>query len=103
MYMRVFPNPRFHRICWIVVAYVNVYGIGSLVAAIAQCQPLDRIWNKEVAGTCINYTAFWYANAAANIIGDFVILALPIPIIKSLNLPQRQKIGLMLVFALGGL
>ena len=54
-------------------------------------------------GTCINLAAFWYANAAANMIGDFVILALPVPVVKNLKLPQRQKLGLLLVFALGGL
>ena len=103
MYMRIFPNPEFRRISWIVVAFVNMYGIANLVATVLQCTPIERIWNKQLDGTCINLTAFWYTNAAANMLSDFVILALPIPAVKSLNLPQRQKLGLMLVFALGGL
>ena len=101
--MRIFPNSDFHRIGWIVVAYVNLYGIASIIATFLQCTPIERIWNKQLDGTCINLTAFWYANAAANMLGDFIILALPVPAVRSLNLPQRQKLGLLLVFALGGL
>ena len=85
------------------MGYVILYASASIIATIVQCTPLERIWHHAVPGTCINLTAFWYTNAAANIIGDFVILALPMPVVRSLQLPQRQRLGLMMVFALGGL
>ncbi|MCJ1481570.1 hypothetical protein MMC06_001729 [Schaereria dolodes] len=67
-----------------------------------ECQPLARVWNKSIPGSCLDLTAFWYANAAASILTDLVILALPMPKIKALQLPIRQKVGLFMVFALGG-
>ena len=85
------------------MAYVILYAFASIVATIVQCTPIKRIWDHSVPGTCINLTAFWYANASANIIGDFLILALPMPVIRSLQLPRRQRLGLVMVFALGGL
>lgn len=85
------------------MGYVILYAFASIIATIVQCTPIERTWNHAVPGTCINLTAFWYANASANIIGDFLILALPMPVVKSLQLPQRQRLGLMMVFALGGL
>ena len=45
----------------------------------------------------------WFTNAAINIATDFAIVILPIPIIKSLNLPRRQKQALIGIFAIGGL
>lgn len=33
---------------------------------------------------------------------DIIVAALPLPVVKSLNLPKRQKCMLMFVFALGG-
>lgn len=45
----------------------------------------------------------WFFNAAFNILTDIIILALPMPVLSSLRLPIKQKIGLMFVFALGGL
>lgn len=83
------------------MAYVLLYAFASVIATIVQCLPIERIWNKKITGSCIDLTAFWYANAAANIIGDIAIFILPMPVIRSLNLPRREKFGLTMVFALG--
>ena len=85
------------------MGYIALYAFASIVATIVQCLPVERAWNHQVLGRCINLTAFWYANASANIIGDILILGLPMPVIKGLNLPSAQRWGLFLVFALGGL
>jgi len=85
------------------MAYVILYAIASIIATIFQCSPILRVWDHTVPGTCINLTAFWYANATANIIGDFMILLLPMSVVRGLHLPRRQRYGLMFVFALGGL
>ena len=103
LYLRIFTTKKFRRAVHIIMGYVILYAIASILATIVQCMPLERIWAHAVPGTCINLTAFWYANASANIIGDFLILALPMPVIRRLQLPQRQRLGLMIVFALGGL
>ena len=79
------------------------YAVASILATIFQCTPVVRTFDHDTPGTCINLTAFWYANAVANILGDFAILALPMPVVNSLHLPRRQRLGLMMVFALGGL
>lgn len=39
--------------------------------------------------------------AAINLVTDFVIFSLPLPVIRSLQLPKRQKVLLMGVFCLG--
>lgn len=44
-----------------------------------------------------------FTNAALNIITDIAIAVLPLPVIKSLNLPRRPKLALMFVFLLGGI
>ncbi|KAL9134164.1 MAG: hypothetical protein Q9175_004658 [Cornicularia normoerica] len=102
LYLRIFTTKKFRRTVYIIMSYVILYAFASIIATVVQCTPLERIWDHAVPGTCINLTAFWYANASANIIGDFLILALPMPVIRSLQLPQRQRLGLIVVFALGG-
>jgi hypothetical protein len=42
-------------------------------------------------------------NAAINILTDFALIILPIPVIRGLNLGRRQKIALISIFAVGGL
>ncbi|KAK5095546.1 hypothetical protein LTR70_003469 [Exophiala xenobiotica] len=51
----------------------------------------------------MNLLAFWYCNSAFNIITDIIVVAIPISVLKSLQIPKRQKYGLVGVFALGGL
>ena len=44
-----------------------------------------------------------FTNASINIVTDIFTGVLPLPVLKSLNLPKRQRYVLMAVFALGGL
>lgn len=83
------------------MGYVLLYAAGSIAATIFECTPIERVWDHAIDGTCVNLTAFWYTNAVANILGDFGILLLPMPVVKSLQLPSRQKWGLTMVFGLG--
>ncbi|KAF6222086.1 hypothetical protein HO133_001172 [Letharia lupina] len=96
LYLRIFTTKKFRQTVHIIMGYVILYSFASIIATIVQCTPLERIWDHAVPGTCINLTAFWYANASANIIGDFLILALPMPVVRSLQLPQRQRLGLVM-------
>lgn len=45
----------------------------------------------------------WFSNASMHIATDIVILLIPIPALSGLELPQRQKMALISIFALGGL
>jgi hypothetical protein len=44
----------------------------------------------------------WYTNATINILTDFAIIILPMPVIKRLQLGKRPKYALMAIFAVGG-
>lgn len=44
-----------------------------------------------------------FANAAINILTDIATAILPLPLLCHLNIPKSQKVGLMVVFALGAL
>lgn len=103
LYLRIFPNKPFRRAVYVLLVYVVGYATSSIVVTVLQCTPVARAWDRTLPGSCINLTAFWYANACTNVLGDFVILLLPMPVINSLHLPPRQKVGLMMIFALGSL
>lgn len=85
------------------LAIVSAYGVASTTASVFQCTPIARAWNKTVAGTCIDITTNWYANAGFSITTDVIILTLPMPVIYGLQMHTNQKVALMFVFALGGL
>jgi len=103
LYLRLFVQKPFRIACWILLGFVSVYGLATELGSILQCDPIQRSWNKAIPGKCINTTIFWYANAAFSILGDVIILVLPMPVIYQLKLQLNQKLSLMVVFALGGL
>lgn len=74
-----------------------------MFATIFQCVPLERSWNKNIEGTCIDSSDFWLANAVLNISTDVVVLALPIREVFKLQLRLQEKLMLYSVFLLGGM
>ncbi|MCJ1396818.1 hypothetical protein MMC11_000008 [Xylographa trunciseda] len=100
LYLRIFPHQKFRYATFAVMTFVVGYASASILVTIFQCQPISRVWDKSVAGHCINLTAFWYSNASSSIVSDLMIFALPIPLIHSLHLPTRQKVALVMVFAM---
>jgi hypothetical protein len=80
---------------------VIAYTIWTVLGSIFACVPIHAFWTKEQPAKCINQTAMWFTNAGINILTDFAIIILPLPVFQSLNLPQRQKQALIGVFAVG--
>lgn len=80
--------------------------ISTSIIGIFACNPIRYSWNKDpsIDGTCVKTVPWWFAYAAINISTDIIILALPIPLIKSLmQITRRQKFILMGVFVVGAL
>jgi hypothetical protein len=75
-----------------------------LIGSVFSCTPVSFFWGKDIhGGHCINLMAFWFFQASFNIISDIAIIILPIPVLNTLNLPKKQKYGLIFVFIMGGL
>ncbi|KUJ11052.1 PTH11-like integral membrane protein [Mollisia scopiformis] len=100
-YLRVFVGPRIRIACWTALAIVVAYFIQAIITSIWTCVPIYAFWDLSITGHCIDRKFLWFFNAAFNIFTDLLIITLPMPVLKSLRLPIRQKIGLMMIFALG--
>lgn len=87
------------RLCnTIVMVIVVACNAWVVVASFISCVPLEAVWDKSVEGFCLPL-GVKASNAYLHIATDFIIFFLPIPTIAKLKLPRRQKIGLVLVFA----
>ncbi|KAK6001408.1 hypothetical protein QM012_002739 [Aureobasidium pullulans] len=101
-YMRLFREKTIHRIIIGMLVFVAAFGTWSILASLLLCRPVHYFWDGIGNGKCLNFKAKWFSDAAYNIITDLILLSIPMPFIKGLNLPYRQKAGLIAVFALGG-
>ena len=104
-YMRIFTTPRIRRFCWIMVGILVVYGLWTVIGSALMCIPAQTFWRAQdyPNGKCLDQKIFWFTNASLNIATDVLIFAIPMPLLGALQLPKRQKIGLMVVFGFGAL
>ena len=76
--------------------------IASVTASIFQCTPIRKAWDPDLNGSCIDVNALFFANAGLDIFQDAFIYVLPMRMPYQLQVPRRQKIAVVLVFAVGG-
>ncbi|KAJ5495745.1 hypothetical protein N7539_000861 [Penicillium diatomitis] len=100
-YRRVFPSPGMRLACNILLGFLITFALWAVISAWAMCVPLRKFWDPDVVGFCFDKKALWFSNSAIHILTDFMILVWPMPLLKSLQLPKRQRFALMAVFALG--
>ncbi len=58
------------------------------------------LWNGDPSARCIDKRFLWFFNDSFNILTDVIIIILPMPVLSALKLSIKQKIGVMMVFAL---
>ncbi|OCK75392.1 hypothetical protein K432DRAFT_337541, partial [Lepidopterella palustris CBS 459.81] len=102
-YLRIFTIKQFRIACWSVLAFVIAFSTWTFFGSIFECVPVAYFWDKTIpGGHCMNQYAVWFTNASVNIATDFTIIILPMPVLKGLKLPMKQKRALVCIFALGG-
>ena len=89
--------------CSIAIAGLATYGTWAVVSGFLNCIPIAKFWDPSIEGFCLSPRALWFSNASMHIFTDLVILVIPIPALINLKLPLKQKIGVIVVFALGSL
>ena len=104
-YRRIFRGPMFEISVWILISIVVIWGISFFFATLLECVPIYQVWTTLYGQPrkCYEYLPMFYATAISNMIIDFLIIALPWPMIWRLQMPTRQKIAVGGIFTLGAL
>ncbi|KAJ5218124.1 uncharacterized protein N7498_000223 [Penicillium cinerascens] len=100
-YRRVFTTPKFRTFTFGLNCLIGAWGLVIFLACAGQCRPLRAYWDTSVKGTCFDANEFFIVNQAFNVLMDFIILVLPIPMIWGLHRAWQDKLALNGVFALG--
>ena len=100
-YRRIFTTPGMQKATAVALVIIVAWGIACISMFSTICTPIQKLWEPSRAGRCIPLLVAYYVPAAINTATDFGTWILPLPIIKRLQLPKRQKYILMFVFGLG--
>ncbi|KAF4451156.1 hypothetical protein F53441_5855 [Fusarium austroafricanum] len=103
VYRRLAPQKWFHFVVWATSFVVIGSSIAITFAAIFPCQPINAGWDIMIRNPkCIDRPSLYKATAILGAITDAMVLAVPIPVVIPLQIPKRQKIGLVCFFGVGG-
>lgn len=100
-YLRINPDRKFR---WAVFAVLFIT-IGFMVALcfslIFECRPIAKFWNPLLQGTCVRVSNLYLANGILNVVADFLVLLVPIPMLVKLHVSYNQKFLIWSIFAAG--
>ena len=105
-YWRIFKTPHFKIALITVAVIVAAWLIAIDMAGFLEAFPVPDLWEVFVTGRPgqrISLPDYFIGSAVPNIILDWVLLMLPLPLVWGLKIPSSQKMGLTGIFLLGGL
>lgn len=68
-----------------------------------QCLPINADWNPAVKPRCVNLDVELVIVSSINVVTDFAILCLPMPLVWRLHTSKARKAQVSGMFLLGGL
>ena len=102
LYLRLFGVRRsFKYFTWSAMFFVFGYLFSNFWSQIFACSPPAKYWNPDIPGRCLDSLVEGRVYGLMNIVSDFFIMILPLPMIWNLQLSWKGKVGISLVF-LGG-
>jgi hypothetical protein len=97
----VFAVPVFRKVVIATAVFVFCWGIGITVTLALVCRPIQAFWDLEIKGTCLDLATFTYFTNISNLVTDFWIFLMPVPVIWHLQLQTKKKLLLSLIFCIG--
>ncbi|KAF5690999.1 integral membrane protein PTH11 [Fusarium circinatum] len=101
-YRRLSPQRWWKWSVYSVFFLVAGYNLAILLVVLFGCTPFKKSWDPTILeGSCVDRGAVYICTAALGILSDLVLLIMPLPMILQLQMPRRQKAGLVVLFAIG--
>ncbi|KAI0019218.1 hypothetical protein F4780DRAFT_454421 [Xylariomycetidae sp. FL0641] len=104
LYRGLSPHKPYKLAVTVLIVLICGYTVAWILVDFFQCRPIAATWDMGLAAhaECIDTQAFYKTASIANVCMDIVILLVPLYIVVPLQIPRRQKLSLILLFATGG-
>ncbi|OBW64038.1 MAG: DUF1604 domain protein [Aureobasidium pullulans] len=101
-YLRVAGFNRIYAtVVWTVLVSVVISQILFTILLSVGCQPIAKQWDPSIPGKCLNALPVYFALGGTSLGWDLIIIVLPFPILRRLQLDFHRKVALFAVFSLG--
>ncbi|KAM7219250.1 hypothetical protein V8F06_005419 [Rhypophila decipiens] len=103
LYIRIWNVPWVRRAAYALLAVVVIYNVLIIIMTLTACVPLAAFWDGDLLsrGAYCHHKNLWWAKTYLQIIVDFLIYLLPMPVIVRVRFHPKQKVLLFVLFAMG--
>jgi hypothetical protein len=103
-YLRFSIDRAFRLAVYVVMVVTIGYTIPNAILVLYACRPMKAYWDfaAKATGDCVNLDAAFHTANTLNMLTDFAILLLPIWMLRPMQVPLFQKIGVALILMAGG-
>lgn len=100
LYIRIFDSVRWLRIAaYGLIVFTGLFYLSNVVIAAVYCLPRNGApWDQTAFARCGSPVVSAIVIGVFGVVADIAIFALPFPVISTLHLNRRNRLGLMLVF-----
>ncbi|KAG8531258.1 uncharacterized protein KY384_004616 [Bacidia gigantensis] len=91
LYLRIFDVKAFRIWPQILLGVVGAWTVAFFLASLFQCYPISALIEPFYHRKCINGLPLWYTGGVTDIVIDFGILAMPVPMVLRLKLPGSRS------------
>lgn len=85
-------NRTYAIILYIVMALVTISQLIFTFLLSFACSPVAKQWDPSIPGTCIDTLSSYFALGGTSLAWDVLIIILPFPILRRLQLDKRNKV-----------
>ncbi|KAH8652099.1 hypothetical protein BX600DRAFT_516178 [Xylariales sp. PMI_506] len=101
-YRRLSPQRWFSWSTYALIIASVTYSVIYVFVTMLPCTPVSALYDLTIVSSkCLNSWSAYLSLSILNIVMDFIILALPIPVVLPLKMEKRQKLSLILLFGTG--
>ncbi|KAI1389364.1 uncharacterized protein F4822DRAFT_198327 [Hypoxylon trugodes] len=104
LYLRIFTDKWARIACYAVIGFLVANCLATIIAAQLECTPLAYTWDRSIqGGKCFNQLLWYQLTNFPNILGDVLIMILPIRTIWGLKASVPRRAGIAAVCLTGSI
>lgn len=100
-YKSIFTVRSFRWAVYVMLSIVVAWSLSYFFANLFTCYPITALVEPFYGNKCIDAIPMWLSVVISDLIVDVGILIMPIPMVLRLQLPLKQRLGVLAMFMLG--
>ena len=100
-YVSSIPDNGFRLAVFATMGFIILSTAIISTLSIISCYPIPFFWDRDLKGRCLDINGVAFGIGGLSIVQDVIIIALPIPILRGMRLPWKEKIIVLLMLAAG--